>query len=263
MSIKKLIISILSLVLVSCGGKDPAPNKACQANSVVNFDKAFTRFDFQEIDSKLVLNTIKVYDGTDSAYVYTYHFANGQLSTIAYAGVGSKKLGESKLYNATYDGTNLAKLTVANKEEIRLVYNNSKIAQSQSFLANNVGTMFQVGHEAFTYDGNGNLTQSQIYVDLVSLFTIAFGSDPTSYSPILFTSVVIEPSTYPNPLKDHVFIDNLALSLMNKMPQKITYKDLTGNPLFTDSYSFTTDSNGQVSRATAGTKYVEATYVCK
>lgn len=69
--------------------------------------------------------------------------------------------------------------------------------------------------------------------------------------------------TSTNPLKGHYYLDNLDTSFMLNIPQKITYKDMNGVTVSSDTYTIEQDGSGLLSKATSGSSYVEATYTCQ
>lgn len=251
----------LIFLLVACSA-DEGP--ICSVNTVTIFERAFTRFTFTRNPAgAATLDLIKVYDGTDSSYTYSYTYSSGALTTITRA-----EDGVTTSYTVTIDGSKVTKLNSKtpagkNQDEIRFVYNNEQVTQSQSWLANAAGTLFQVGHQVYTYDSKGDLTKVETYIDLLALFSLVFGLDPSAYSPIVIASAIYEPSNSANPLKGHYYLDNLELSFMQNIPKKITYKDLNGATISSDTYTIEQDGSGLPSKATSGSKYVEATYTCQ
>jgi hypothetical protein len=198
-----------------------------------------------------------VYDGTDSSFTYNYTYTSNALSNIARTEDGVRID-----YAVTLTGTKVSKFTSKtstgkNKEEIRWIYNNEQATQSQVWYANQAGTLFQVGHNAYSYDSKGNLTKSDSYLDIAAYFILAFGGDPTGYAPILFNSIAYEPSDAANPLKGQYFMDNLDMAIMINLPQKIIYSGRS------ESYVIQKDGNGLPTKATSGAKYMDITYVCK
>ncbi|GHN00987.1 hypothetical protein WSM22_24760 [Cytophagales bacterium WSM2-2] len=254
--------STLLLFLISCGGSDPKPsNASCLPESATYFDRAYTRFAITIADDKASLNTVKVYDGTDSAYTYSYSYNAGLLTQIKQTIV---KTGVTRTYTVTYTNSKISKLASPD-DEFRLVYNSDgTVQQVQGWSPNSTGTFFEVSHFAFSsYDGSGNFTKMEINVDIVALFTLAFGSNPTSYTPILLSSEVHEISSSPNPLFGLFFPDRPDFFAMKNIRSKITVKNSSGVVASTETYSITTGSNGMPAKASSGAKYLEASYSCK
>jgi len=252
-----MLLAIVLAIFGSC--KNDEPKLVCTAGSVTLFDKAFTRFtlSLNSVTGFTQLDLVKVYDGTDSSHAYNYTYTQNALSNIARTEDGVRID-----YAVTLTGTKVSKFTSKtsggkNKEEIRWIYSNDQATQTQVWYANEAGTLFQVGHNAYSYDAKGNLTKSDSYLDIAAYFTLAFGGDPTGYAPILFNSITYEPSDAFNPLKGQYFIDNLDMAIMINLPQKITY---TGK---SESYVIQKDGNGLPTKATSGAKYMEVTYLCK
>lgn len=254
--------SLFLILLLGACGTDEDP--ICSVSTITIFEKAFTRFVFtRNSTGAATLDLIRVYDGTDSSYTYSYTYSSGALTTIVRA-----EDGVTSSYAVTVEGSEVTKLnsktpTGKNQDEIRLTYNNKQVTQSQSWLANTAGTLFQIGHQVYTYDSKGDLTKSETYIDLVAFFSLVFGLDPTGYSPVAITSAIYEPSTSANPLKGHYYLDDLETSFMLNIPKKITHKDLKGTTVSSDTYAIEQDGSGLPTKATSGANYVEATYTCQ
>ena len=254
-------VLILITLLAACSRVE---NPVCSINKVTIFDKAFIRFTFfRNSAGAATLDLVKVYDGTDSSYTYSYTYSSGALTTIL-----RTEDGVTTNYTVTMDGTKVTKLsskTPAGKsqDEIRLMYNNDQAIQAQSWLANDAGALFQIGHQVYTYDSKGNLILSEIYIDLVAFFSLAFGADPSGYTPKIFGTTGYEPSNAANPLIGHYYLDNLDTSFMLNIPQKITHKDLNGKTVATDTYTIQQDGSGLPTKTNSGAKYMEAVYSCQ
>lgn len=261
MKIHNCVSLFLIILLAACNTvEDPV----CSVSAVTIFDKSFTRFIFSRNSAgTATLDLIKVHDSTDSSYTYSYTYSSDALTNIIRA-----EDGVSTNYAVTLTGTKVTRLnskTAAgkNQDEIRLVYNNEQVTQSQSWLANPAGTLFQIGHQVYTYDSNGNLIKSETSIDLEAFFSLAFELDPSGYSPMMFGSIIYESSNAANPLKEHYYLDNLETSFMLNIPQKVTYKDMNGVTVSSDIYAIERDGSGLPTKATSGSKYVEATYTCQ
>ena len=249
-----MLVSIL--FVSSCGSED---DLVCSVNSVTISDNASTNFNFsRKSDGSAQLNLVTVYEGTDSSYTFSYTYSSsGSLTNII-----RNEDGVTLNYEVSYDGDNVSSFlsknsSGVNQDELRLVYSGGRVSQTQAYLANSSGTLFQVGHNTYSYDGDGNLTARGTYLDLASIFSLLFGFDPATYSPLLLDNATFQASSYANPLNGHYFMDNFDLCLMVNLPQKITYTTKTEN------YSFDSDGSGLPTKATAGSKSIEMVYTCQ
>jgi len=258
------LLSLSFLLLLSCTQEEPTVIN-CSPTSVTIFNTSATDYLFSPNGDALKLSSIDAYIGTDQNAKYTYEYNAGLISQIT----STDNTGAVLVYNATYSGSNLEKLTVYQdgsttipQIEMRYIYSGNTITAIESWYGNAAGTLFQIGHSAFSYDGNGDLITNESNLDIAALFTLAFGSDPTSYSPILFFTASYVTSNSPNPLAGSYSFAQPEYSIMKNLPSSVSITDFDG-VVTTDDYTFESDANGYTTKATSGTKYLDATYECK
>ena len=260
MRLSNRIILSLFILVSSCGTDETV----CSVNSVTVFDKTFTRFTFSRNSTgAAILDLVKVNDGTDSSYTYSYTYSSGVLTNVM-----RTEDGAVINYVVTMDGNKVSKFASKtpagkNQDETRLMYSGEQVTSSQSWLANEAGTLFQIGHTIYTYDSRGDLTKSETYIDLLALFSLVFGLDPSGYSPVVFGTAFYEPSNADNPMNGHFYLENLDMTFLLHVPQKITSKDVNGTIVSVDTYTIEQDGSGLPTKAISGAKYVEATYTCQ
>jgi hypothetical protein len=244
------------LLLAACGEGDDVAT-ACRVSSAVLFDKSPTEFSFTpDAGGTPYLNSVSVYTGTDSSYVYNYSYSGGRISTIT-----RLEDGASSTYTASYSGDLLSQLESAT-ERIVFEHTGGRITKATFNLAATGGGFFPVGHTVYVYGSDGNLGNSNTRIDLVALLTIAFGGVPTGYAPVLVSSTDFLASNSPNPMNSFFFLDFMELTFMENLPSVITYKDASGSVTKTETYTITSNEHGYPTRAQAGGKYLEVTYVC-
>ena len=168
---KKLLIPAILVFVLSCTDSDDPKPAACQPTQVEFFDESSTYFNFQAgTDGFNRISSISVYDGTDSAYQYTYEYTDNRLSNI------SSNNNFTVNYTPTFDADKLTTLSGRQTgvgivtEEIRIGYSGNNINSLDYFVADpNSGTLYQYLHYVFGYS-NGDLVSMDYKIDLATLF---------------------------------------------------------------------------------------------
>lgn len=256
---KYYFISIGLLFLLSCTSEEPTVIN-CTPTSVKLVNNSESVYTFSAGN----LTDINAAINTDQSARYAYEYSGDQISKITSTDNAQTVLE----YNATYSGSDLTKLTnfepgtTKTLIELRYVYNGDKVSSYESWYGNVDGTLFQIGHTNFGYDGNGNLIQSEVNFDIAALFTIAFGSDPTSYAPQTLFVTEYVPSNSTNPLYSSYSFNNQDFSIMKNLPASIKVTDLDGN-ITSESFEFDVDENGNTTNATGSNgSTFGAAYTC-
>jgi hypothetical protein len=264
---KKIYLLFAGITLfLSCTDDDEPTMVECSPTSVTLFDEAFTNFVFgDDGNGGQRVDNIVVYANTDSSFLYSYIYDGTNLKSITV-----NEGGTNLVYEAFYDNNKLSILATAGGPEdlageLRLSYNGDNMSSLETWVEAIDGNFYQIGHFTMTYDGSGNMTRSEINLDFIALFTIAFGSSPTEpYTPAFFGSVEYEygQDKSPNPLYGVYFMENPDMGFLRNLPINIIHKDETGSVTESLGFVITLDENGYPIKSTSGATYIEATYVC-
>ncbi len=256
---KYYLLSLGFLFLLSCTSEEPTVVN-CSPTSVKIANNSESVYTFS--DGKLT--GINAAIGTDQSATYVYEYSGDEISRIT----STNNDGTSNEYKATYSGSDLSKLanfqpgTTTPAIELRYIYNGDKVSSYESWYGNAAGTLFQVGNTDFGYDSNGNLLQSEVNFDIAALFTIAFGSDPTSYAPQTLFVTEYVPSNSANPLYGSYAFNNQDYAIMKNLPASYKMTDLDGN-ITSESFEFDVDENGNTTNATGSDgSTLGAVYTC-
>ncbi|MEN8250243.1 MAG: hypothetical protein ABFS32_15020 [Bacteroidota bacterium] len=260
---KSTILFTLLVVFISCNTEEPEVLPACQATQVSFFEGgAFTNYIFEsDGNDGYRLKTINVYEGTDSAEVYTYSYGT-QLESITHTDADG-----TITFNTVYENDKLSKVTEANgSSEMVMEYNGSNITVMNMWVMAPDANLYQIAEMKMTYSASGNLTKTEQLMDIVALIEIGFGGVPPTnpYTPALVGSMEYEYGTdnAPNPLYGIYNMDNPDMSFMKNLPISYVYKDETGTAVDSESITLTFNDKGFPTKGTFGSDYVEITYVC-
>lgn len=240
-------IAIGLLFLLSCTTEEPTVIN-CSPTSVKLANNSESDYTFSEGKLTGIRSNS---DTPDETVIYDYEYSGDQISRIT----STDNAGNVLEYVATYSGTSLSKLTnfqsgtTTPQIELIYIYNGDKVSSYESWYGNASGTLFQMGHTAFGYDSNGNLVQSEVNFDIAAFFTLAFGSDPTSYAPQTLFVTEYVPSNSSNPLYGTYAFNNQDFSIMKNLPASIKSTDIDGN-VTSESFEFDVDENGNATNAT-------------
>ncbi len=266
---KLILLAFIVAIGWSCtnDSEEPTP-AACQPTIIEDFDRASTFYYFEPGANGIqLLDNISAYDGTDSAYSYSYTYEGTKVKTVA-----RTEDGTTTTYTATYDGDNLSKLSGMQlgfgivTEELRVVYTNGKATSWQVYVTDIMGTLHQIGNFDFTYSSNGDLASNSYNIDLVRLFTIGFGEVPSDpYQPITFfvNEYGYGSTPAPNPFYGVIDTERPERSLMVNMPTTIVQRDLEGNLVGSIGYELTFNEQGFPTLANAGNQFIDITYTCQ
>jgi hypothetical protein len=265
---KLLLLAIVAVFVWSCStdSEEPTP-AACQPTIIEDFDRASTFYYFEPgPNGKHLLDNISAYDGTDSAYAYTYTYEGTKVKTIA-----RTEDGTTTTFTATYDGDNISKLSGTQlgfgivTEELRVVYANGKASSWQIYVSDIQGTLQQIGNLDFTYNTDGDLASNSYNIDLGRLFTIGFGEVPSEpYQPITFfvNEYGYGSTPAPNPFYGVIDTEQPERSLMVNMPTSIVQRDLEGTLVGSLGYELSFNEQGFPTLANGGSRFIDITYSC-
>lgn len=259
------ILLISSVILYSCSGNDPEAELTCNPTKVsYKINGTTSTFTFQGDGNEGVnISSINVYEGTDSAQVYVYAYQGSDLHSISFTSDGS-----TTTYMSTLSNGKLSKLTSktdagVDSEELRFEYNGTHLTKLSSYLANASGTFFQVSHTNFAYNGE-DLSSSENHADLAALFSLIFGIDPSGYAPTkLFTNEYVA-STAPNPLYGYYSLYLTDYTASPNLPANIkVVSGIDGSTISSESFTITTNEQGNPTLATSDKSSIETTYLCQ
>ncbi len=254
---KSILFFAVLAAAFSCNKKTEDPGPACRPAKVTMDGNGTTVFTFNDDGT---ISKIEVDPGTDSASVYNYTWQDGKLSKIS-----NTEDGVTFNFTPIYDGNDIVKFESDGGYEIRMEYGGGRMMQRTDWIrGQKTGEYFQFAHYTYSYDGSGNLTKSDFYLDFARLLVLAFGEEPTEpYNAALFFSTVLEYTgvSGTNPLSKTWFLEDFTFSLANNFPSKITFTDEEGNT-GTETFSITLNDQGYPEKMESANVKVEATYNC-
>ena len=255
---KKLLALLIPVIIIGCNTTDdPEILPACQTTAITFFEEgAYTNYVFEKnSEDAYQLTTVTVYEGTDSSYVYTYTY-DGKLQSIT-----QTEDGESITFSAVYVDNKLSKVvSVGDPDEgdgeLVLTYSGDKVTAVGLWIEAIDENLYKVGEFKMTYNSSGDLTKTEQYIDIIAVFSIAFGGVPTEpYTPIFGGSIEYTYGTEaaPNPLYGVYNVETPDLTFMKNMPISMVEKDDEGTVTGSESYTITLNDKGFPTMVTFGT----------